>query len=222
MSDDDEMEVKARRLIIFDFDGTLAATLEAGFSLVNELAPEYGFEPISQERALELRAMRTREAIMSLGIPARSIPKLLKEVRAALRNRMDEIRPVEGIVEALTALRGRGVRLGILTSNSKENVRIFLDHWGMGGMFDFVTAGSTLFGKVRLLRRAHEAEAVGLELGDVLYVGDETRDIHAAQRAGMRSVAVSWGLNTRGALEAVGPDVILDEPADLVALFDGR
>lgn len=220
--DDESVGEGKKRLVIFDFDGTLAATLEAGFGLVNELAPKYGFEPISEERAQELREMRTREAIKALGIPARSIPKLLMEVRAALRSRMEEIKPIEGIVEALAGLKERGVRLGILTSNSKENVGVFLDHWGMAGMFDFVTAGSTLFGKVRLLRRTYEAEAAGeMGIGEVVYVGDETRDIHAAQRAGMRAVAVSWGLNTRGALEAVEPEVVLDEPAELVGLFGG-
>jgi phosphoglycolate phosphatase len=207
------------RLVIFDFDGTLAATLEAGFDLVNELAPKYGFEPISQERADELREMRSREAIMELGIKARSIPKLLMEVRTALRSQMDRIKPIDGIEDALVKLKEQGVRLGILTSNSKENVQVFLEHWELAGLFDFVTAGSTLFGKVRLLRRTMEAEAPGLDVSEVVYVGDETRDIHAAQRAGMRSAAVTWGLNRKAALVAVGPDEVLEDPKELAGLF---
>jgi phosphoglycolate phosphatase len=212
----------AGKLVIFDFDGTLAATLEAGFALMNELAPKYGFEPISKERADELREMRTREAIVALGIKARSVPKLLMEVRTALRKQMDRITPIDGIADALAKLKGQGVRLGILTSNSEENVQVFLDHWDLGGLFDFVTAGSTVFGKVRLLRKTMAAEAPGLDVSEVVYVGDETRDIHAAQQAGMRSVGVSWGLNTKAALVAVGPDEVLDEPMELAGLFDGR
>jgi HAD superfamily hydrolase (TIGR01549 family) len=220
--DQSEAEKVTKKLVIFDFDGTLAATLEAGFALVNELAPKYGFEPISEERADALRELRTREAIKELGIKARSIPKLLMEVRTELRGQMERIRPIEGIAEALVKLKGQGVRMGILTSNSRENVQVFLKHWDLAGLFDFVSAGSTLFGKVRLLRKTIEAEAPDIEVSDVVYVGDETRDIHAAQRAGMRSVAVSWGLNSKAALVAVGPDEMIEDPMELTRIFDGR
>ena len=50
---------------------------------------------------------------------------------------------------------------------------------------------------------------------NVAYVGDETRDIQAAKKVGLRSVAVTWGLNTHDALAASSPDHIVLTPDDL-------
>ena len=79
-------------MMIFDFDGTIADTIEEGLRIVNELAPKYGFPEIDPEKAESLRDLRTREIVQRVGIRPRSIPKLLGEAKAMLRERMESIR----------------------------------------------------------------------------------------------------------------------------------
>jgi len=40
-----------------------------------------------------------------------------------------------------------------------------------------------------------------------LFVGDKTRDIEAAKKAGIRMAAVTWGYNSRRSLDAMKPDL---------------
>ncbi|HEU4679284.1 MAG TPA: HAD hydrolase-like protein, partial [Terrimicrobiaceae bacterium] len=54
---------------------------------------------------------------------------------------------------------------------------------------------------------------------EILFVGDETRDIEACQKVGVRIVAVTWGYNSRRSLVAMKPDFIFDDPKELVALM---
>ncbi|MBP7899507.1 MAG: HAD hydrolase-like protein, partial [Candidatus Syntrophosphaera sp.] len=48
--------------LIFDFDGTVANSIEAIFQLINKLAPSYGFEPLSQETFNTLRDLSIPKA----------------------------------------------------------------------------------------------------------------------------------------------------------------
>jgi phosphoglycolate phosphatase len=203
------------RAAIFDFDGTIADTIEEARLIVNRLAPDYGFAPVSREMAESLRGGGVREAIDRLGIRPRQLPGLHVAVRRHLRARMAEVKPFPGIGPALRALTGGGLQLGILSSNSRENVEAFLGNAGLRQFFTFVAGGSSLFGKARHLRRLLAEELDGTPSSDVVYVGDETRDITAARKVGLRCAAVTWGANTESFLASARPDYLFHTPADL-------
>lgn len=200
---------------VFDFDGTLADTLTEALEIVNGLAPSYGFQPLSREFADSLRGGGVREAIAKVGIKPRVIPKLHLEIRRLLKERIGSIHPFPGIPEAISSLAGASLRLGVLTSNSADNVRTFLDRTGLLPHFQFVVGASSLFGKARHLRKLLDTELAGIPKSQVAYIGDETRDIQAAQKAGLRSVAVSWGLNTKEALAETNPTHLVHSPLEL-------
>ena len=58
-----------------------------------------------------------------------------------------------------------------------------------------------------------------LHVSELVYVCDETRDVQAARKAGLRSIAVTWGFNSRKALEKAGPDFIIDQPDELLGII---
>ena len=49
----------------------------------------------------------------------------------------------------------------------------------------------------------------------VFYVCDEVRDIEAARKSGIKSIAVTWGYNTKGALIKENPDFLVNSPDEL-------
>ena len=84
-------------------------------------------------------------------------------------------------------------------------------------LFDFIHTTSKIWSKNRSLKTLiHDNQ---LKLSEVIYIGDETRDIVAAQKAGIRCVAVTWGFNSRKALEAHRPDYLIHSPQELFRLF---
>ena len=58
-----------------------------------------------------------------------------------------------------------------------------------------------------------------MPLTAAIYVGDETRDVEAARKAGVQIIAVGWGLNSRASLLLQNPDFIVDSPEELTQLF---
>ena len=56
----------------------------------------------------------------------------------------------------------------------------------------------------------------------MLYIGDETRDIRASQKAGINVAAATWGFNSLDALRSQNPTYLLDHPSDLLKVCQLR
>ena len=204
----------APRLVIFDFDGTIGDTFLAGYEILNLLADEFGFRKLEEKDLPRARNMRTVELLAFLGLPMRKLPKVARAGTELLAEKIPAIQPLPGMVELLVELRSRGFRLGIITSNSEKNVRAFLRCRNLEH-FDFVRCSSKLFGKAREIRAARKA--CGLKKHHVLFVGDETRDIEACKKAGVRIAAVAWGYNSPASLQALRPDFFARVPGDILS-----
>jgi phosphoglycolate phosphatase len=107
----------------------------------------------------------------------------------------------------------------VLSSNSEANIRKCLAANGVEQHFAFVIGHPQLFGKARALRRIRRREKIDRE--HIVYVGDETRDVEAAQRAGVGAAAVGWGYHTPELLARMNPTVLVREPHELVQLANG-
>lgn len=208
------MATLSRPLLIFDFDGTLANTLTAGIGIFNTLAPDYGLKPVAMAEARELRKLNTRALLDHLGISRLLAVKIGAQIRKELYRQRDQVEMVDGMTEAVRELRGAGYRLGVLSSNSAENVRFVLQRFELLECFSFIEAGVSLFGKSHRILSVLKKETTAPEWA--IYVGDETRDMEAARDSRVSSLAVCWGANGREAMETEGPDFCIDRPGELI------
>jgi HAD superfamily hydrolase (TIGR01549 family) len=201
--------------IIFDFDGTIADTLDLGIEIFNRIAPEYNSLPVGPEEREQFRTKKPQELFEIYGVSRLKLLTLMLRIRKEMRRHVSETKPFTGMDAALREISNAGYRMGILTSNSVENVRKFLEINNLTTLFDFIYSGRSFLGKEKLIRKLliHEK----LSKGRVVYVGDETRDIEASRAAGIPVIAVSWGLNSRDLLASLAPDQIADKPEDLTA-----
>jgi phosphoglycolate phosphatase-like HAD superfamily hydrolase len=203
------------QLVLWDFDGTLADTLASSLELYNELAMRHGFRTVTDPGAV--RGLTPFEFLRGHGIPLAKVPSLVREMRAAHRGRMATTRLFPGLPPVLEALRQSGHRLGILSSNSRENILACLRANQAEALFDPVVGYSRLLGKARPIRRVLKAGRLGGR--DVLYVGDEVRDIEAARQTGVAVAAVTWGFNARDLLARHAPDHLIEHPEELLRVL---
>lgn len=202
-------------LFLFDFDGTLADTLDVSRLILNELAEEFRFRPVLAEDLDHVRSLGTREFIRHLGISAWRVPRISRRGIRLLQERIASVRPIRGIPQVLEELHARGHRIGILTSNAESNVLSFMARHRLP-YIHFVRSSSRLFGKSREMRRILRSEGIPPERA--IYIGDETRDIEAAHEAGLPMAAVCWGFNAPATLAALAPDHLLREPVEILGL----
>lgn len=203
------------RVLVFDFDGTLADTFHSVLSIVNGLAAEFNFKRIEWHEAERLRDRSWREILRYLEIPVVKVPFIVAKTRRQLFKEIEAIRPVKGIREVVVQLKSVGHEMGILSSNSFQNVMNFLGRHEMA-CFDFISTSSKVWGKRRQLQAI--VTSPNWQAREILYIGDEVRDIEAAQAAGVEIAAVTWGYNSRSALEAYKPDYLVTKPEELLQI----
>jgi len=205
------------KVIIFDFDGTIADTLNAIVSITNRLAAQFGHKPISPEELAQIKNLSSRQIIKQSGISIFKFPLLVGKVKAELNSEIQTIKPFLEIKEALIELKGEVNRVGMISSNSKENIVAFLEMNDLQDLFDFIYTGATLFGKSKVIKELLKQEKFKPE--ESVYVGDETRDIEAARRSRTKVIAVSWGFNSKEVLAAQNPDFLVHQPSELVEII---
>lgn len=199
-------------LIVFDFDGTLVDSLEASVAIFQRLAPQLGLTaPMDLESA---RGTPTRQLFRDMGLSFWKLPRVVRTFQNAAAEEAENLKLFTGMQEVLAALVARGHRLGVLSSNREDTIRRCLRTNTAEDHFAFVHGYPRLFGKGRLLRRILRQEQV--EAGNVLYVGDEQRDVEAARKARVAVAAVTWGFHTEALLTSAAPTFLLRDPGELL------
>jgi phosphoglycolate phosphatase len=203
------------QMVLWDFDGTLADTMASLLGIYNELAGKHGFRTI--EDPASVRGLTLLAFLRAHDIPLARLPGLVREVLAAQRGRMAGIRLFPGLAAVLGEVRRLGCRLAVLSSNAEDNIRACLRANGVHELFEAVVGYRRLFGKGRALGRFLR----GLDLAgqDVVYVGDEVRDIEAAREAGMAVAAVTWGYQAAPLLARHAPDHMIESPEQVMRLL---
>ena len=82
-----------QKVIIFDFDGTIADTVDALVTIANRLAVEFGYTQITPEELAMLRNFTSREIIKYSGVSLFKIPFLLKKVKGELKQKIQDFKP---------------------------------------------------------------------------------------------------------------------------------
>jgi phosphoglycolate phosphatase len=201
--------------LIFDFDGTIIDSGPIFIACMNELGPEFGYDPVKAGGAL--REMSAHEVFtVRLGLSPGRLREWTAKFSGLLKVRMVFAPPFPGMKDALRALAAEW-RIGILTSNSEEIVQSILGRHGFTPV-DFVRSGVPILEKDRAL--GDLVQSRGLSPDRTIYVGDEVRDIDACRTVGIPVVSVTWGFNSRAALTRRGPDFLVDSPEELLHVLD--
>ena len=208
------------KTLVFDFDGTIADTLGETRRIFNKIAPDYGIRQVAEHELDQLRHLSLKELLDHLDIPKRRVPALISRGTGMMRGNITQLKLIDGMPEVLVELRRHVHSFGILTSNATANVDLFLRTHGLREQFDFISSTSKLTGKSKHLKAIRKTFSVRPE--EMLYIGDELRDVKASQKAGVPIAAVTWGFNSRQSLAAAKPDYLFDRPADFLTLLTNR
>ena len=200
--------------LIFDFDGTIADTLGAIVRITNRLAPEYGYPPTTPKKLKYYQSLSTQEMLKQSELPLFRLPFLLRRVRKEMAVEISSVPVAPELLPALKDLLNQNHRLMIMSSNSRRNIEGFLALNEMTDLFESVQGGVGLLSKARSLRRI--IQKGDIDFSQVIYVGDETRDIDASKQVGILVAAVTWGFSSRDALAAQDPAFLIDHPRQLV------
>ena len=214
--------------VLFDLDGTLLDTLEDLADSVNAVlrrmgCPEHPVEAYKYFIGQGFSVLAGRSLPPGERNPAR-IGECVAGAKAEYARRWTRrTHPYPEVPGLLDELSRRGVRLAILSNKPHEFTRDMVRHFLPGWRFDEV-----LGGREGVPAKPDPTAALGIcarlaiPPARFAYVGDSGTDMQTARRAGMYAVGVLWGFRGREELLADGAQVLIETPAGLLPLLDGR
>lgn len=203
------------KIIIFDFDGTIADSFSVLYEIIKQLAGDEGIFEFSAGQIAKARDLPMREVIFQLKISKWRLPFLARKIQKLFAKRISEVLPIDGIIPVLNVLKKRGYVLGVLSSTHKEILEQFMKN-NQVDVFTFLHSERNVFGKAKILKKI--LKDYKFKSAEAVYVGDESRDIDAAREVGMRCVSVSWGFNSKKMLKKYKPNYLIDKPEELLTI----
>lgn len=209
----------AYKLVIFDFDGTLADTFPWFTAVLNDVAARYRFRRVEAHEVDGLRGYSARQLLDHLGIKPWKLPFIARHMRRLATDDGEPAPLFPGCDAMLRELSAAGFVLAIVSSNTERNIRRALGP-ELSALFSHFACGAGLFGKAAKFRQI--ARRAGVEHDLCLCIGDEIRDGEAAREAGMAFGAVGWGFTNPAALETLAPEFLFADRGEIVPrLFAG-
>jgi phosphoglycolate phosphatase-like HAD superfamily hydrolase len=208
-----------KRVIIFDFDGVLAESLVPMLSYAEQVCQELGVSAVPSKADLEaLDKMEFSEFGHQLGVPGDQIENFVTRNHQLFSDREEPIPIKPGMKDVITGLADEN-HLAIITGNSCKLVEKFLETNHLRGYFQIILCAEHKGSRSEKIQQV--MDLAGSQAEDTYMVGDAVSDIDAAHAAGIRSIAVSWGHQSKRKLSQVGPDLIVEEPGGLLQYFLG-
>ncbi|WP_102344968.1 HAD-IA family hydrolase [Bacillus sp. Marseille-P3661] len=203
------------KYVIFDFDGTLADSKLVFIAAYNALADKHQYKKISLDDLEMLKKLSIKERAKQLQFPLYKLPFLLPQLFQLYRQSLDQIQLFKGIDELLCALKQKGYKIAIISSNSQDNIIEILERNKIGGISS-ILCSNRIFGKDRLIKRFLRNHK--LKASEVIYVGDEQRDIKACKKAGIKMIWVGWGYDDVEVIQSSQPEYMVNNPADILKI----
>jgi pyrophosphatase PpaX len=206
--------------VLFDLDGTLADTVPLILMSYRHTMRAHLGEAPADERWLSTMGTPLRDQLVAFARSSAEAEAMLETYTTFQRRVHDEmVKPFPGACEVLAALRGKGTRIGIVTSKREEVALRTLSVCGLDAEVEVLICAE------HVTRGKPDPEAVRLALDaldltrspdETLFVGDSPFDLRAGRAAGTLTAAVCWGACTRDTLVAESPDYVLEHLMELL------
>jgi phosphoglycolate phosphatase len=206
------------KLVIFDFDGTLADSFEMFLEIWKVAAERYGFKSVTEVDIERLRGLSAREVIAELKLPWWKLPLIAQQMRKQIAKRIDYVKLFDGVGVMLQTLNAKGLKVAIVTSNAQKNVELVLGKEDLE-LIDQLACGASIFGKKPRTRSVIKASRVLPT--EVLCIGDEIRDADVAKELNLDFAAVSWGYTNPLQFEKLSGVVVCKSMLEVVSLVTG-
>ena len=207
-------------LIIFDYDGALADTLDDLLRFGQQACDQLGVNHlVTKDDLNNLEVMSFATYGRACEVPE---PLVDEFVCISLRLFAEKESPPAIFAGLSDVVRRLAVRhkIAIVTTNTSQNVNAFLSQHGLANLVHAVygvdspgsKAQKISLARGRLLEREEEA---------VFMVGDSLSDVRAAKEASVTSIAVTWGHQSLENLLRGSPDFVVSSPEGLVEAVEG-
>ncbi|HEX8010815.1 MAG TPA: HAD-IA family hydrolase [Casimicrobiaceae bacterium] len=207
------------RLLVFDWDGTLADSTAIIAHSIQEACRDLGLPVPGDAQARFVIGLGLADALRYVAptLPPADYPRLSERYREHYLARDPEIPLFSGAREMLEELHARGFLLAVATGKSRAGLSRALAQQGLAHRFVASRCADEGFPKPHPDMLLALMDRCGVEPVETLMVGDTTHDLELARNAGAAAVAVTYGAHDAQGFAGFSPLASVASIAELAA-----
>ncbi|MBR1549549.1 MAG: HAD family hydrolase [Bacteroidales bacterium] len=210
------------RLIILDFDGTLADTQPIIIASIQHTLRELHLPPKSDAECRTIIGLPLRECFTTLcGVDDTTAERCADVYRRVFDelNTDGTVTLFPHVLDTLRALHDRGLMLAICSSRGRPTLEGFVRTFRLESYVSMVvSANDVQHHKPHPEPVLKILTSLGVEPQNALVVGDASYDILMGRNAGCRTCGVTYGNQSAADLLAAGADSLIDDSAELLRI----
>ncbi|MBQ2770603.1 MAG: HAD family hydrolase [Clostridia bacterium] len=202
-----------KKMVIWDWNGTILDDIQICFDIANTMRSARSMPPIPDLVSYrDLFRFPVIEYYRAMGYTFEQ--ESFEEISVDFVTRYLAAYPDCSLrphaVETATALKGRGIRQGILSATGQDRLRLQVAHFGLSETFDPIlgTGDDLAHGKVEVARDFLAGS--GYDPGQVVFVGDTDHDLEVANSIGCACILLTGGHHNCDRLAKLGVPVLED------------
>ena len=211
------------KLIILDFDGTLADTRGLIVKTMQQTLDALGLEPRTDDQCAAMIGLPLKQAFTHLIPMEDEMGDRCVETYRRLFNENNAVYTIPAfpnVIETLHLLKEKGYTLTIASSRSHWSLMEFIEDMHLNEVIPYVLgADDVIQAKPNPEPVLKTLENFGCNPEDAWVVGDTWYDIEMGRRAGVRTCGVTYGNGSREELINAGADYLIDDFGELVNNF---
>ncbi|WP_309043144.1 HAD family hydrolase [Marinobacter sediminicola] len=209
------MDVKA---VIFDWDGTLVDSVDHIAESLHQAATDLGYPALEREAYRDIIGLGMVEALERLypGLGRDEITSIREGYANYFFRKITTPQNLfEGMADVVLDLQSSGRGCSVATGKSRRGLEPALVSSGLGPHFDITRCADETRSKPDPRMLEEILLFYGIKPAEAVMIGDTRYDLEMAQRIGMPSIGVEWGVHKRDVLGDYAPHAIVDTVADL-------
>jgi len=204
-------------LLCFDYDGVFVDSLDDLLDKARRAQSSVGVGRAPQREDFQTTQNLTFEQVgRGLGIPEERLLEYGLRFFELQNEDEDFCQLFDGIGKVIRELSGKHT-IVIITSSVRRTVERALTHYGLLENISFIFDGLQAGTKSEKIQLAMEEFSVASE--QTVMIGDCVSDILEGKIAGVKTVAVTWGFQSRRLLQSESPDYVAERPGDLPVIL---
>ncbi|MGN0075828.1 MAG: HAD family hydrolase [Parafannyhessea sp.] len=220
-----EADPSARRVVVFDFDGTIADSMPSIVATATRVLTDWG---LPKERLADVPKLVgppfPQAFTMVFGLSDSDAREVTRRYREAYEKIGAAAWPAfPGMAGLLDELRAAGRTLAVASSKRTRLLRRGLTDQGLIGRFEFALGKDSDAPQTKAQTLAKVLDTLGVGPDDAVMVGDRFYDVDAATACGMPCVGVTYGHTApRSELERAGACAVAQSVGELGRVLLGR
>jgi len=201
--------------IIFDWTGVIKDSSQYHFEMTNKMLEYFGLK----RKPIEQLKEEWSEPYMTFW--NKYLPDLTKDQQNIVYKKFvvenPNIKEYSGISDLIIKFKNEGKKLVVLSSDHSVSILSEIKKFGLENIFDEVEIEihdkeETLF---KIIKRN------GFNKEETVIVGDSNQEIVIGKKAGIKTIAVTWGLCSENNLKLYNPDYLIHNLEDLEKIILG-